>query len=129
MLNSSMIMRPNISNMHAEGTPPNSPSHSPSEPTVFLPVTQDFVDKLQLFVGSKTVVEGSSKVEITQVPASEDSNLKVPRVRASRVEFKSVNEVYVIPSDKPTILTAMTLQLGQESFHLRDCGASEFDRR
>ena len=124
-----MVIRPSVANMHAEGTPPNSPTQSASEPTVFLPVTQDFVDKLQLFVASRTVVEGSSKVEITQVPASKDPNLEEARPRASRVEYKSINEVYVILSDRLTMLTAMTSQLGQEGFQLHDCGASGIDKR
>ena len=82
--------------MRAEGTPPNSPTQSASEPTMFLQVTQELVDKLQLLVPTKTVVEGSSKVGITQIPASKDSNVEEARSRASIVEFKSVNEVYVI---------------------------------
>ena len=96
---SSLILRPNVANMHAEETPPNSPTEHASEPTVSLQVTQELVDRLQLLVPTKNVVEGSSKVEITQVPASEDSNLEEARLRASKVEFKSVNEVYVILSD------------------------------
>ena len=102
--------------MHTEGTPPNSPIEPASEPTVFLQVTQELVDKLQLLVPTKNAVEGSSKVEITQVPASEDSNLEEARPRASRVEYKSINEVYILLSDRSTMLTAMTSQLGQEDF-------------
>ena len=71
--------------MHAEETPPNTPTQSPFEPTIFLEVTQDFVDKLQLFVASKTVVEGSSKVQIAQTPAPEGSNPEEVRHRASKV--------------------------------------------
>ena len=129
MPSSSMILRPNIANMNAEGTPPNSPTEPAYEPTVFLQVTQELVDKLQLLVPTKNVVEGSSKVEITQVPASKDPNLEEARPRASRVEYKSINEVYVILSDRLTMLTAMTSQLGQEGFQLHDCGASGIDKR
>ena len=60
-----MIIRPNVANMYAEGTPPNSPTYSSSEPTMYLQVIQELVDKLQLLVLRKNVVEGSSKVEIT----------------------------------------------------------------
>ena len=129
MSTASLIVRPSIPDMHTEHTPPNSPVQSTSEPTVLLKVTQDFVDKLQLFVASKAVVEGSSKVDITQVPASEDSNLEETRPRASKVEYKSINEVYVILSDKSTMLTAMTSQLGQEGFQLHNCGTSDIDKR
>ena len=121
-----MIIRPNIANMHAEGTPPDSPTHSSSEPTMYLQVTQELVDKLQLLVPTKNVVEGSSKVEITQVPAS---NLDEARSRASRVEFKSVNEVYAIPSDYSTMLMVMTSQLGQESFQLHNFRTSDINKR
>ena len=95
--------------MHAEETPPNSPTDTGSEPNVYLQVTQELVDKLQLLVPTKNVVEGSSKVEITQVPSSEDSNLDEARPRGSRLEYKSINEVYVLLSDQSTMLTAMTL--------------------
>ena len=121
-----MIIRPYIANMHAEGTPPNSPTHSSSEPTMYLQVTQELVDKLQLLVPPKNVVEGSSKLEITHVPAS---NLDEARPRASRVEFKSVNEVYAIPSDYSTMLMVMTSQLGQESFQLHNFRTSDINQR
>ena len=93
--------------MHAEETPPNSPTDPVSEPTVYLQLTQELVDKLQLLVPTKNVVEGSSKVEITQVPASEDPTVEGARPRASRVEYKSVDEVYAILSDILTMLTVM----------------------
>ena len=129
MPNSSLIIRPNVANMHVEGTPPNSPTQSASEPTVFLQVTQELVDRLQLLVPTKNVVEGSSKVEIAQVPASEDPNLEEARPRASRVEYKSVNEVYVMLSDMLTVLTALTSQLGQEGFQLHNCTTSDIGNR
>ena len=129
MPNSSVIIRPNVANMHAEGTPPNSPNQSASEPTVFLQVTQELVDKLQLLVPTKNIVQGSSKVEITQVPASENQNLEEARPRASRVEYKSIDEVYVTLKNDYTMLTAITSQLGQEGVELHNCGASDIDQR
>lgn len=91
----SAITRPSVTNMHTAETPPDSPVQSSSKPTIFLEVTQDLVDKLQLLVPSKTVVEGSSEVQITEIPTS-DSKPKEVRQRASKVEYKNVNEVYVI---------------------------------
>ncbi|KAK3700529.1 hypothetical protein LTR37_015930 [Vermiconidia calcicola] len=80
--------------MHDKETPPNTPTQSPSEPTMSLEVTQEFVDKLQLLVAPKTVVEGSSKVQITPTPVSVDSKTEEERLRASREEYKSINEVW-----------------------------------
>ena len=82
--------------MHARETPPESPTKSSYQPTFFLEVTKDLIDKLQLLVPSQTVVEGSSEVQITEVPAS---GPEVARPQASRVEYKSINEVYVLLSD------------------------------
>ena len=97
MSTASLIVKPNISNMHAEETPPNTPTQSCSRPTVMLELTQDVVDKLQLHVTSKNVIEGSSEVQINEIPASEDHKSKEEeKTRASRVEYKSVDEVYVI---------------------------------
>ena len=95
MPDSPLIVRSNVANMHAEGTPPTGPTRFPSGPTVFLQVTQELVDKLQLLVPTKNVVEGSSEVEITQVAASENPNFEEARPRASRAEYKSIDEVYV----------------------------------
>ena len=96
MSNSSMIIRPIVPNMHATETPPNSPTQASSQPNILLEVTQDLVDKLQLLVPSKTVIEGSSEVQITKIPTSKDSKPTEARRRASKVEFKNVNEVFVL---------------------------------
>lgn len=129
MPDSPLIVRSNVANMHAEETPPNSPTDPASEPTVYLQVTQELVDKLQLLVPTKNVVEGSSEVEISRVPASENPNLEEARPRASRVEYKSIDEVYVTLSKHSTMLTAITSQLGQEGFQLHNRGASDIDKR
>ena len=82
--------------MHTAETPPESPLQSSPQPSIFLEVTQNLVDKLQLLVPSKTVVEGSSEVQITEIPTVEDSKPTEARRRASKVDYKNVNEVYVI---------------------------------
>jgi hypothetical protein len=42
------------------------------------------------------MVEGSSEVQTTKIPASEDSKPTEAGRRASNVEYKNVIEVYVI---------------------------------
>lgn len=96
MPTASVITERSVSNLRAAETPPNSPTESSSQPTILLEVTQDLVDKLQLLVTFKTVLEGSSEVQITQIPVSEDPELEEARPRASRLEYKRVNEVYVL---------------------------------
>jgi hypothetical protein len=128
----SVITGPGATRMHTADTPPDSPLQSSSQLTIFVEVTQDLVDKLQLLVPSKAVVEGSSKVQITEISSSEESKPKEARPRASKVDYKNVNEVYVVIAFNITHANSMVLQVGQEVFqlyYLRTCRGSDECRR
>ena len=64
---------------------------------------------------SKTVLEGSSEVQITKIPVLGDLEHKV-RPRASRLEYKRVNKVYVLLILFVNYANSNILQIGQESF-------------
>ena len=61
---------------------------------------------------SAPVVEGSSEVQITKISDSKDSKPGEGRPRASKVEYKSVNEVYVSFVTSVDRANQITFQLG-----------------
>ena len=96
MPDSPLIVRSNVANMHAEGTPPTRP-YTLSLWAYRVPAghTGNLSISCSSLYQPRIVVEGSSEVEITQVAASENPNFEEARPRASRAEYKSIDEVYV----------------------------------
>jgi len=75
-------------------TPPSSPELPPYKPTLSSDHVQLFVDLLKAAQSIQTVpatTEANQPAGTGEI--SEDK--KISRVRASKVEFKTVNEIYV----------------------------------
>lgn len=120
-----MVPHPPTSPRPSE-TPPGSPSHTPpNSPRVHGSSRVDSIERFEHAIEKLTQalkkVEAKTKREVIESNPTKNIEAEKPKTRASKLEYKLVDEVYV-PCSMATIVLTSPVKLGQYHIEVQDCG-------
>lgn len=92
-LGASKIVKPPTSNSGQADTPAISPTVPSSEQTITVGLVQQFVDMLKVTLAAQAIP--ATPPQAAECQAAEHAQPEEARARASRLEFKTVDEMYV----------------------------------
>lgn len=107
---------PKSSTSRRPETPPSSPAYTPPDsPRVHVPPQVGSIDRfehaVEKLVRALEKLDARNKTEDAKLEATKHVEAEKPKIRASKLEYKLVDEVYV-GSSVATILLTSPVQLG-----------------
>lgn len=96
MPDTSMIKKVAPSNSGRADTPPNAPTLPPSEQTVTFKHVQQFMEIIKIAQATQALSDPVANSQAAETQGTGNHPSKEAKTRASKLEFKTVDEVYIL---------------------------------